>query len=169
MPSPPPKTKHSASDLRSMNVARRSPPRSPVSNARPSATSRPSSKAGSPPERCEQRVERLNTRLDDLRAQQAELADDGADEAAHAPTAADLAATADQLEGVIANSEPEQAKALLRILIAELRVNSKTDIQPTYRVLAPDRLLTAGVCATSEKVETVGTEPTFGLPPCRLM
>ncbi|HXB65595.1 MAG TPA: recombinase family protein [Solirubrobacteraceae bacterium] len=111
------------------------------------------------PERCEQRVARLNARLDDLRAQQAELADDGTDETAHAPTAADLAATADQLEGVIADGEPEQAKALLRILIAELRVNSKTDIQPTYRVLTPDRLLTAGVCATSEKVETAGVEP----------
>jgi site-specific DNA recombinase len=43
------------------------------------------------PERCEQRVARLNARLDDLRAQQAELADNGTDEAAHAPTTADLA------------------------------------------------------------------------------
>lgn len=32
------------------------------------------------PERCEQRVARLSARLDDLRAQQAELADDGTDE-----------------------------------------------------------------------------------------
>jgi site-specific DNA recombinase len=111
------------------------------------------------PERCEQRVSRLNARLDDLRAQQAELADNGADEATHAPTAADLAATADQLEGVIAQSEPEQAKALLRILIAELRVNGRHDIQPTYRVITPDRTHTAGVCATSEKVETAGIEP----------
>jgi hypothetical protein len=63
------------------------------------------------------------------------------------PTAADLAATASQLEAVIADGEPEQAKALLRILIAELRVNGKTDIQPTYRIVAPE------VCATSEKVE----------------
>jgi site-specific DNA recombinase len=114
------------------------------------------------PERCEQRVSRLNARLDDLRAQQAELADDGTDEAAHAPTAADLAATASRLETVIADGEPEQAKALLRILIAELRVNGRHDIQPTYRVIAPDRTHTAGVCATSEKVETVGVEPTQG-------
>lgn len=111
------------------------------------------------PERCEQRVSRLNTRLDDLRAQQDELADDGVDEAAHAPTAADLAATASQLESVIADGEPEQAKALLRILIAELRVNGKTDIQPTYRIITPDRAITAGVCATSEKVATTGIEP----------
>jgi hypothetical protein len=111
------------------------------------------------PERCEQRVSRLNARLDDLRAQQAELADDGADETAHAPTAADLAATADQLEGVIADGEPEQTKALLRILIAELRVNSKTDIKPTYRIITPDRTHTAGVRPMSEKVETAGVEP----------
>jgi site-specific DNA recombinase len=105
------------------------------------------------PERCEQRVTRLHHRLEDLRAQQAELADDDPYEAVHGPTPADLAATASQLEAVIADGEPEQAKALLRILIAELRVNSKTDIQPTYRIIAPDRTHTAGVCATSEKVD----------------
>ena len=108
------------------------------------------------PERCEQRIARLNGRLDDLHAQQAELADDGTDEATNAPTPADLAATASQLESVIADGEPEQAKALLRILIAELRVNSKTDIQPTYRIIASDRTHTAGVCATSEKVDAGG-------------
>jgi len=69
------------------------------------------------------------------------------DEAADAPTATDLAAVADRLDNVIAQGEPEQTKALLRILIAELRVNSKTDIQPTYPIAAP------GVCATSEKVD----------------
>jgi hypothetical protein len=141
-----------------MNAATRSPRRLPASNARPSATSRPSSKAGSP-ERCEQRVARLNARLEDLRAQQAELADNGTDEAAHAPTLADLAATASQLESVIADGEPEQAKALLCLLIAELRVNGRHDIQPTYRVIAPDRTHTAGVCATSGKVEARERRP----------
>jgi hypothetical protein len=34
-------------------------------------------------------------------------------------------------------SEPEQAKALLAILIGELRVNSRNEILPTYRVGAP--------------------------------
>jgi site-specific DNA recombinase len=111
------------------------------------------------PERCEQRIARLNARLEDLHAQQAELADDSTDEATNAPTPADLAATASQLETVIADGEPEQAKALLRILIAELRVNGRHDIQPTYRVITPDHAATAGVCATSEKVETAGVEP----------
>jgi hypothetical protein len=76
------------------------------------------------------------------------LADDGTDEAAHTPTAADLAAAASRLETVIADGEPERAKALLRILIAELRVNGRHDIQPTYRMIASDRTHTA---ATSEK------------------
>lgn len=86
--------------------------------------------------------------LDNLRAQQAELAHTG-DEAAATPAAADLAAVADRLDKVLAQGEPEQNKALLRILIAELRVNSKTDIQPIYRIVAR-------VCATSKKVETAG-------------
>jgi hypothetical protein len=81
---------------------------------------------------------------------------DSDDEAAHTPTAADLAAVAERLESVLAQGEPVQTKALLRILIAELRVNSKTCIQPTYRIVTP------GVCATSGKVETVGIEPTQG-------
>ncbi len=97
------------------------------------------------PERCEQRLADLTGRLDDLRAQQTELSDND-DNAAHTPTTADLAAVADRLDKVIEQGEPEQTKALLRIVIAELRVNSKTDIQPTYRIVAP------GVCATSEKV-----------------
>jgi hypothetical protein len=33
------------------------------------------------------------------------------------------------------------------------------DIQPTYRIITPDRTHTAGVGATSEKVETPGIEP----------
>ena len=52
------------------------------------------------------------------------------------------------------------SKASTSSVIAELRVNSKTDIQPTYRIITPDRTHKAGVCATSEKVETVGVEPT---------
>jgi hypothetical protein len=64
---------------------------------------------------------------------------------------------------LIADGQPEQTKALLRLLIAELRVNSKADIQPTYRVLTSGRFVTAGVCATSEKVETVGIEPTSAI------
>ncbi len=55
--------------------------------------------------------------------------------------------------------DTDQAKALLRILIADLRVNSRTEILPIYRVGAPV------VCAQTSSVELVGLEPTtFWLP-----
>lgn len=39
------------------------------------------------------------------------------------------------------------------------RLHARHDIQPTYRVITPDHAATAGVCATSAKVETPGIEP----------
>jgi hypothetical protein len=60
---------------------------------------------------------------------------------------------ADRLDQVIVNGEAEQAKALLAILIAELRVNGRSEILPTYRVGAPV------VCAPSSSVEPTGIEP----------
>jgi site-specific DNA recombinase len=109
-------------------------------------------------ERCNERLSRLQARLTDLRGQHAELDESTPDEGTHAPTRAELATIADHLDQLIANAEPQQAKALLRHLIAELKVNSRAKIQPTYRVI------TETVCATSEKVERAGIEPvTTGL------
>jgi site-specific DNA recombinase len=104
------------------------------------------------PERCEQRLTRLQARLDDLHAQEAELSASAPHEAGQAPTAAELAAVAEELERVIAEAEPQKAKALLRLLIEELRVN-RAEILPTYRVIDP------AVCAMSEKVGGTGLEP----------
>jgi site-specific DNA recombinase len=110
------------------------------------------------PERCEDRLTRLQARLDDLHAQEAELALQAPYEANDAPTAAELAAVADHLEAVIADADPQKAKAFLRLLIDELRVNSRAEILPTYRLVTPE------VCAMSEKVERAGIEPaTSGL------
>jgi site-specific DNA recombinase len=112
-------------------------------------------------ERCDERLSRLQARLTDLRGKQAELAASTPDEGTHAPTGGELAAIADHLDQLIANAEPQQAKALLRHLIAELKVESRAKIQPTYRVITP------AVCATSEKVERTGIEPvTSGLQSC---
>jgi site-specific DNA recombinase len=105
------------------------------------------------PERCEERLSRLQARLEDLRAQQAELASSTPDEPGQGPTPADLAAVGDQLERVIAEGEPQKTKALLRLLIQELRVDGRAQIQPTYRLITPE------VCATSEKVGAAGIEP----------
>jgi hypothetical protein len=44
------------------------------------------------------------------------------------------------------HGEPEQAKALLAILIADLRANSRAEVLPTYRVGAPV------VCAPTNSV-----------------
>jgi len=54
---------------------------------------------------------------------------------------------------VIAKGEPQKTKALLRLLIQELRVDGRAQIQPTYRLVTPE------VCATSEKVGGAGLEP----------
>jgi site-specific DNA recombinase len=97
-------------------------------------------------ERCEERLTRLQARLDDLRAQEAELSIQAPHEAAHAATPADLAEIADVLETVCAEGDPRKAKALLNLLIDELRVNSRAEILPTYRLVTP------AVCAMSEKV-----------------
>ena len=94
-------------------------------------------------------------RVHDLHAQQAEISLQTPDEAAQALTAAELAAVADHLETVTAEANPQKAKALLRLLIHELRVNSRTEILPTYRLATPE------VCAMSEKVEAAGIEPAF--------
>jgi len=79
-------------------------------------------------------------------------------EGTQAPTAADLAATADLLEEVLAEADPQKTKPLLRLLIDELRVNSRAEILPTYRLITP------AVCAMSEKVEAAGIEPAQGSP-----
>jgi site-specific DNA recombinase len=104
-------------------------------------------------ERCEDRLARLQARLDDLRAQEAELSIQAPHEAEHAATPADLAEIADVLETVCAEGDPRKAKALLNLLIDELRVNSRAEILPTYRLVTPE------VCAMSEKVERIGIEP----------
>jgi site-specific DNA recombinase len=110
------------------------------------------------PERCEERLTRLQARLDDLRAQEAELSIQAPHEAAQAATPADLAEIADVLETVCAEGDPRKAKALLNLLIDELRVNSRAEILPTYRLVTP------AVCAMSEKVGRAGIEPaTLGL------
>lgn len=60
---------------------------------------------------------------------------------------AELHATANALEDAIRQGNPEHTKALLRVLIQELRVNSRAEILPTYRIATPT------VCATTSSVE----------------
>jgi hypothetical protein len=62
------------------------------------------------------------------------------------PDTASLEAVADELGRVVATGDSDQAKALLCILIAELKVNSRAEILPTYRVATPT------VCAHNSSV-----------------
>jgi site-specific DNA recombinase len=93
-----------------------------------------------------ERLTTLKGRLDALHDQDQALAHDLAVDTPTTPDAAALRAVADQLDHVIEHGEPEQAKALLAILIAELRIDSRNEIMPTYRVGAPV------VCAPNSSV-----------------
>jgi site-specific DNA recombinase len=89
-------------------------------------------------DRLDARTTRLDARLEELHTQEDELSLQSPQHAAPTPTQAELSAVAGQLEHVIATTPAPEAKALLRVLIAEVRVNKKTDIRPTYRVTIPD-------------------------------
>jgi site-specific DNA recombinase len=97
--------------------------------------------------RFEKRVSTLEARLDALRAQDAQLGQQLAPKGHTSPDAADLAGVADNLEATIATADPRQAKALLRLLIKDLRVNGRSEILPTYRVV------TDAVCVLPSSVE----------------
>jgi site-specific DNA recombinase len=103
--------------------------------------------------RFETRVSALEARLVALREQDDALAEQLASQAHTTPDRADLGAVATRLEDVIASGEPKQAKALLRLLIKDLRVNGRSEILPTYRVV------TDAVCALPSSVGGTGLEP----------
>jgi hypothetical protein len=103
--------------------------------------------------RFEKRVSSLATHLDALHEQDADLAEQRAPQAATSPDAAELAAVAENLETTIATADPRQAKALLRLLIKDLRVNARSQILPTYRIITP------AVCALPSSVGGAGIEP----------
>ncbi len=98
------------------------------------------------PARFKERLSALDTRLDALQAQDQALARELAADTPTTPDTAQLEAVADRLDHTIAHGEPDQAKALLRILIADLHVNSRKEVLPTYRVGAPV------VCAQTSSV-----------------
>ncbi len=110
--------------------------------------------------RFQNRLAELEARLASLRDRDAALAaefeSDTDTDAGLDP--ASLAAVADRLRDTLETGDPAQTKALLRLLIKELRVNGRSEILPTYRVVTPE------VCATTGSVERTGIEPvTSGL------
>jgi site-specific DNA recombinase len=113
------------------------------------------------PGKFKSRLADLEAKLEMLREQQQALASQLADPGESLDPQA-LATVADRLRDTLAAGEPEQTKALLRLLIKELRVNGRSEILPTYRVVTPE------VCATTSSVGRAGIEPaTLGLRvPC---
>ncbi len=103
--------------------------------------------------RFKDRLSALDARLDTLHDQDQALAGELDADAPTAPDTATLHAVADHLEHTIAHGETEQAKALLAILIADLRVNSRAEVLPTYRLGTP------AVCAPTSSVGDPGLEP----------
>ncbi len=110
------------------------------------------------PADCQDRVRGHRARLAVLREQEADLDQTFGTQAHTPPDTAALTRLADQLDEIIANESPEQAKELLRLLIKEIRVHDRRRIIPTYRI-------PAAVRATPSKVDPAGLEPaTFALP-----
>jgi hypothetical protein len=108
------------------------------------------------PSRFKERLSALDARLDTPHDQDQALALELAVDTPTTPDTATLHAVADQLDHVIAHGAPEQAKALLAILIADLRINSRAEVQPTYRIGAPV------VCAPTSSVGDTGLEIVSG-------
>ena len=98
------------------------------------------------------RVRGHRDRLEALREREADLTGRLATQAHTPPDGAALRGLADQLEAIVANRNPEQAKELLRLLIKEIQVHDRRRIIPTYRV-------PAAVRAIPRKVGGTGLEP----------
>lgn len=82
------------------------------------------------------RIEVLKERLAGLRRRQSELEEEAAAEERPIPTAASLADAEEAIKEAIERGTPGQRKALLQALVAEIRVESREAIYPTFRLPA---------------------------------
>ncbi len=98
------------------------------------------------------RVRGHRDRLEALREREADLTARVGTQAHTPPDGAALRRLADQLEAIVANESPEQAKELLRLLVKEIQVHDRRRIIPTYRI-------PAAVRAIPRKVGGTGLEP----------
>jgi hypothetical protein len=98
------------------------------------------------------RIRSHRDRLETLREREADLAAQLATQAHTPPDGAALTRLADQLEAIVADENPEQAKELLRMLVKDIQVHDRRRIIPTYRI-------PAAVRAIPRKVGRAGLEP----------
>jgi hypothetical protein len=75
-------------------------------------------------------------RIEALEAEERTIGEAGPDGLPAAPTADDVAEWARDLRVLIGSATPQQRKALIRLLIKELRVMSRKEILPTYKIPA---------------------------------
>jgi site-specific DNA recombinase len=87
------------------------------------------------------RVRGHRDRLEALREREADLTARLATHAHTPPDGAALAGLADQLEAIVADENPEQAKELLRLLVKDIQVHDRRRIIPTYRIPAAVRAI----------------------------
>lgn len=85
---------------------------------------------------CKERIGALQQRLDSLAAEEISPSRRGHDDDAGPATAEELAKLAQELPGLLLAGSAQQRKALLRKLIKELRVMSRDEIVPTYKIPA---------------------------------
>ncbi len=112
------------------------------------------------PAQCKERIGALHQRLDSLAAEEVSLSGRVHDDDAVLVTAEDLAKWAQDLPGLLLAGSAQQRKALLRKLIKELRVMSRYEIVPTYKIPALVR-------APMGQVELRGFEPLASAMPWR--
>jgi site-specific DNA recombinase len=114
--------------------------------------------AGTLPEgTCTQRLEALSARAVEQRQRRASLAA-SLDAEPCAPTKADLRAVRDRLRTALATKPHSERKALMHVLVHEIRVTSRAEIQPVFRFPTPP-------AAKPQVRAQVGSAPPVGLEP----
>ena len=85
---------------------------------------------------CRERVDRLRERIEALEAEERATTAAGSESLSTAPTADDVAEWARDLRLLFQGATAQQKKALIRLLVKEVRVMSRKDIRPTYKIPA---------------------------------
>jgi exonuclease VII small subunit len=102
------------------------------------------------PATCQKRIEALESQLDALIAEEHSL--ETQEQASAPPSPETVAEWAKNLDVLLRSGSAQQRKALIRKLIKELRVMSRDEILPTYRIPALVR-------APGHQVDLRGVEP----------
>jgi site-specific DNA recombinase len=91
------------------------------------------------------RMDELEHRLAELRTLRATLQEVLADRSIVAPTTKDIGAVLTSIDDAMDDGTIPQRKALMQQLVTEIRVESRSEIFPTYRLPAPPVRVISGV------------------------